>query len=166
MTEQIRPLMKPGSHSARKSLSIPEILDLVVSGSLLVDRFYVLIDALNETYHQHRIVSTLLSFCQACPNLRILVTCTADPQIESPELQIQRMSNMAVDHDIQVYVQHRLSTEPGLVCLGVGIKERIQQRMAKSADGTSVQPDRVPPFRLRELTKATASGGHSYAWIG
>ena len=125
-----------GSHSARSNLNIAEIVDLATSALNLVGRFYVLIDALNETSHQNQIVPLLLSFCRACPNIRVLVTCTSDPQIQCPELSVMRLSSNSIDRDIGVYVRHRLYNEPGFSVLSDKIKERILKRMLLGADGT------------------------------
>ncbi len=135
MIDRIRPL-KERNHSSTNSLSMAEIMDLAVSALGLVDRFYVLIDALNETSYQHQIVPVLSSFCRACPNVRVLVTCTSNPQVSGPEISIQKLSSQAIDHDIQVYVRHRLATEPNFLNLSEKIKERIRERMALGADGT------------------------------
>ena len=134
--ERVRPLKERGSHSVRSNLNVAEIVDLATSALNLVDRFYILIDALNETSHQSQIVPLLLSFCRACPSIRVLVTCTSDPQIQSPEISVMRLSSNAIDRDIEVYVRHRLYSEPGFSLLSGNIKERILKRMALGADGT------------------------------
>ncbi|KAH8889867.1 ankyrin repeat protein [Thozetella sp. PMI_491] len=134
--ERIRPLMRQNASSNRGSLSISEITEFLISGLALVDQFFILVDALNETPHQLQIVPLLLSLCRMCPNVRVLVTCTAGPQAEYPELLVQRMSGVGVDHDIQVYVQRRLSTEPSFCALSDKIQGKIRQRMAEGANGT------------------------------
>jgi hypothetical protein len=136
MVSQIQPLLKPdNSLIPRSSLSLAELARLLTSGLALVDRCFLLVDALNETPHNRQIASLLAKLCQTCPNLRVLVTSTSDPHVKGKPILVKPMSPNAVDHDIGVYVEHRLKTEACFSSLSERIKKEIQLTMATGAHG-------------------------------
>lgn len=133
---EIRPLLKADNHLIPQSqLSISDLARLLTSVVESIPRCYVLIDALNETPHYRQIVSLLVNFCNSCPNLRVLVTSTSDPPVKGKQILLRQMASNAVDHDIGVYVDHRLKTEPSFSALSERIKTEIRLTMATGAHG-------------------------------
>jgi hypothetical protein len=95
----------------------------------------MLVDALNETPHYREIGSLLAKLCQTCPNLRVLVTSTSDPPVKGKQILLRQMSSDIVNHDITVYVEHRLKTEASFSGLSDRIKTEIKSTMATGAHG-------------------------------
>jgi predicted DNA-binding protein len=137
LVERVRPLRKPSDNILPlSSLTLQVLKETLQYGLSLVQDFYILVDALNETQDQDQIVSLLLNLSQSCPNVRILVTCTSDPRSENGQIFVQRMAVHAVDHDIAAYVDYRLTNEPAFSALRPQVKDKIRIKMAEGADGT------------------------------
>jgi hypothetical protein len=136
MLSEIRPLLKSDNHLIPQSqLSISDLARLLTSVLESFQRCYVLVDALNETPHYRHIVSLLVNFCQSCPSLRVLVTSTSDPPVKGKQIMIRQMVSNDIDHDIGVYVDHRLRTEPSFSGLSERIKTEIRLTIATGAHG-------------------------------
>jgi hypothetical protein len=136
MLSEIRLLLKSDNHLIPQSqLSISELIRLLNQVLESLPPSYVLVDALNETPHYRQIVSLLGSLCHSCPNLRVLVTSTSDPPVKGKQLSVRQMASSAVDHDIGVYVDHRLKTEPSFIGLSERIKTEIKLTIAAGAHG-------------------------------
>ena len=136
MLSEIRPLLKSDNHLIPQSpLSISDLARLLTAALEPLPRCYVLVDALNETPHYRQIVSLLANLCHSCPNLRVLVTSTSDPPVKGKQLLIRQMSSSAVDHDIGVYIDHRLKSEPSFSGLSERIKREIKRTIATGAHG-------------------------------
>lgn len=95
----------------------------------------MLVDALNETPHARQIVSSLAKLCQTCTRLRVLVTSASNPPFEGKQILVRPMAGNAVDHDIGLYVDHRIKTEPSFSGLSDRIKTEIKLTMATGAHG-------------------------------
>lgn len=123
-----------------RSLTLFQIRDMIRGSVGRVGRFFILIDALNETrHHQNTIVDILLSLCRWLPNLRLLATCTANPTLPSHDKALVAVRNMvvhAVDRDIETYVQHRLVKDEGLVSLDSDVLHCIKRKVTASAHGS------------------------------
>ncbi len=131
MVDLISPLRVPGG-----SLTLNELEGLLVTGLGLFDRFYAVIDALNETPEQRTIMSSILRLCQRCPSFRVLATCTLDPFGGRTYISLARMTTDQVDRDLEIYVAHRLYTEQCFCLLIPSVKDAIRSAMTKGADGT------------------------------
>jgi hypothetical protein len=101
----------------------------------LFDHFFILIDALNETDEHGAILSFLVDLCINHKNIRVLATCTREPQPTHPLISIRPMSPVAVDLDIDSYVLQRLSTEPSFRSLSAKIKDEIKERVVSGSHG-------------------------------
>jgi hypothetical protein len=132
MAGDIRQFRRPGVNS----LALPDLRSLLNSASQHFNPFYIVIDALNESTDQHDIVSTLLNLSQDFSNLRVLVTCTLEAKEDNPLIQQTRMGINAVDHDIELYVEHRLATEQSFRSLSRELRSRILSSVTSDADGT------------------------------
>lgn len=133
---EIKPLLKTDIHLIPQSqLSISDLQRLLTSALEILPRCYFLVDALNETPHHRQIGSLLATLCQDCPNLRVLVTSTSDPPVRGKQVLMRQMASSAVYHDIGVYVDHRLQTEPSFSGLSDRIKTEIKLTMTSGAHG-------------------------------
>ncbi|KAH6895227.1 ankyrin repeat protein [Thelonectria olida] len=119
----------------QNNLAIPQINEIL--GHILASCgiFYILIDAVNETPHEHELVQALVQLCEQYSQIRVLVTCTREPLVELPCIKELGMNVNAVDNDIDAYVVHRLATEPCFRILSPKIQAEIQQKIAAGADG-------------------------------
>ncbi|KAB5572000.1 ankyrin repeat protein [Coniochaeta sp. 2T2.1] len=136
LLSEVRPLLKSDNHLIPQSqLSIPDLARLLHSALEPLPRCYVLVDALNETPHNRQIVSLLGNLCHTCPNLRVLVTSTSDPHVKGKQILVRQLSIDDIDHDIGVYVDHRLKTEPSFSGLSERIKMEIKLTIATGAHG-------------------------------
>lgn len=136
MASEIRPLLRPGNRLiAQTLLSISDLARLLTSALESIERCYMLVDALNETPHYRLIVSLLSKLSQICPSLRVLVTSTSNPPIKGKQILLRQMGESAVDHDIGVYVEHRLTTESSFGNLSERIKMEIKTTMTTLAHG-------------------------------
>ncbi|KAF7556362.1 hypothetical protein G7046_g6312 [Stylonectria norvegica] len=115
-----------------KITQINEIMEHVLQSC---DRFYILVDALNETRHEQQLVQALLHLCEQHQKLRVLVTCTREPLVPSPRIRERNMVVDAVDHDIETYVLHRLASEPCFCALSPKFQSEVQQKIVSGADG-------------------------------
>jgi archaellum biogenesis ATPase FlaH len=138
LIETIRPLQKPdNSLITKNSLTIAELTAALKQATGLFKRFFVLIDALNETPYQNKILSTVMQLIQICPNMKVLVTCTSDPASvwDDLGLSIRQMSSANVGLDIQKYVQYRLSSESNFHALSAEMRSEIQGKIFSNANG-------------------------------
>ncbi|KAH7136519.1 ankyrin repeat protein [Dactylonectria macrodidyma] len=119
----------------QNSLSIAEVLEIMAYVLDSCDRFYVLVDALNETPHEEELVKALLQLCEQHSKIRILVTCTREPLTSSPAIKERVMDIDFVNNDIESYVLHRLATESCFRVLSPKIHTEIQQKIIAGADG-------------------------------
>lgn len=137
--EHISPFRRANSSLVpQNNLTIPQIKDIFGHILELCGVFYLLVDALNETPHEQELVKTLVQLCEQYSQLRVLVTCTREPLIDSPCIKELGMNMTAVDNDIHTYVAHRLATEPCFRGLSPKIQVEIQQKIATGADGMYV----------------------------
>lgn len=112
--------------------SITKILGSLVSEFRIL---YILVDALNETPQRLPLVKMLMDLCESYPQIRVLVTSTTEPPMVSPHLMTMQMTSSAVDLDIELYVQHRLSSEPIFEPLSSKIKDRVREKIVHEANG-------------------------------
>jgi hypothetical protein len=134
--EFIQPLRKGGTQLIpHNNLSVPQIQKAIKFGLEKFDRFYILIDALNESPFESLLVDTLLSLCEQNQNLRVLVTCTREPSDDLLPIHVRRMSNAAVDVDIEFYVQQRLQTEHSFRSLTKASQEEVKSRLVSGSHG-------------------------------
>nr|XP_036577861.1 ankyrin repeat protein [Colletotrichum truncatum]KAF6784957.1 ankyrin repeat protein [Colletotrichum truncatum] len=133
----VRPLRQSGnSLIPQNNLSVDQIHDVMDQALELFDVFYLMIDALNETSQEALIVDALLALCEKHGNLRVLVTCTREPAKFHPRIYVRQMISESIDMDIDMYVQHRLSTEHSFQSLGAKVREEIRKKIVTDAHGT------------------------------
>lgn len=119
----------------QNNLEISQIHEIMAEIVQSLECLYILVDALNETPQSQALVAALTELCQEYPQIRVLVTCTTKPQDKSPLIKERTMKTGSVDHDIELYVQHRLSTEPSLRALSPKIQAEIKSKILSGADG-------------------------------
>ncbi|KAH7160235.1 ankyrin repeat protein [Dactylonectria estremocensis] len=119
----------------QNNLTVSEVAEIMAFILDSCDRFYLLVDALNETPHEEELVKALLQLCAQHSKIRILVTCTREPLVSSPAIKERVMDVDFVNNDIEAYVLHRLATESCFRVLSPKIHSEIQQKIISGADG-------------------------------
>ncbi|EXL93273.1 hypothetical protein FOIG_13687 [Fusarium odoratissimum NRRL 54006] len=99
------------------------------------DRFYLMIDALNETPHSDEVVKTLISLCKQNAKLRVLVTSTREPVQGQDLIFLKRMSERVVNSDIETYVYQRLLTECRFKSLNPTSQREVKHHIVTSSHG-------------------------------
>ncbi|KAK7422239.1 hypothetical protein QQX98_001762 [Neonectria punicea] len=127
----------------QNNLTISQINEIMAHILKSCDRFYILIDALNETPHEQELVQALLHLCEQHPQISVLVTCARKPLIRSPAIRERDMNTGAVDSDIEAYVLHRLAKDPCFYVLSVNIRTEIQRKIVSEADGMTLTLDEL-----------------------
>ncbi|KAK7432604.1 hypothetical protein QQZ08_000812 [Neonectria magnoliae] len=134
--EHIAPYKRSGNWLVpHNNLTFSQINEIMAHILKSFDRFYILIDALNETPHEQELVQALLHLCEQHPQIRVLVTCSREPLVRSPAIRERDMNTGAVDSDIEAYVLHRLAKDPCFYVLSVNIRTEIQRKLVSEADG-------------------------------
>lgn len=132
----IAPYKRAGSSLVpHNNLTMSEINEIMTHVLASCERFYVFIDALNETPYEEELFQALLHLCEQHAQIRILVTCTREPLVSSPVIRKRSMKIDSVNNDIEAYVRHRLASEPCLRVLSSKIHTEIQQKIVMGADG-------------------------------
>ncbi|KAF7546581.1 hypothetical protein G7Z17_g8338 [Cylindrodendrum hubeiense] len=134
--QHITPYKRTGSSLVpQNNLTISEINEIMAHILDSCERFYILIDSLNETPYEEELVQALVHLCEQHAQLRILITCTREPLVPSPVIRERVMQLDAVNNDIESYVLHRLASEPCFRVLSSKIHAEIQQKIVSGADG-------------------------------
>jgi hypothetical protein len=118
--------------------TVQEIMSLLQTAMGLFDRFYVLVDALNETPWQLELLAALTKLLRLCPNVRLLVTSTTPPKIDSDdnlEVNVIQMATSHVDHDITEDVLHRLETESAFQALTENTRKTLESSLTTNSHG-------------------------------
>ncbi|CAH0028349.1 unnamed protein product [Clonostachys rhizophaga] len=117
------------------------------------DRFYLMIDALNETPYDDEVIETLISLCEQHAKLRVLVTSTREPFRDTQHIFVRRMNEPAINLDIKMYVRQRLQTESRFKWLDPISRNEITLCIITSSDGThyEVVAEQGTRFRWAKL---------------
>ncbi|KAF5702752.1 ankyrin repeat-containing protein [Fusarium mundagurra] len=107
------------------------------------DKFYILIDAINESFGCIEIFETLLQIVANNPNVRLFVTAISscshwldDLQLEEPpEISEVDMGTEDVDRDIDLYITTRISQERLLRRLSNETKLQLREKVLGNAKG-------------------------------
>lgn len=128
--------MSGNSFIPQNNLSIEQVHEVMDKALESFDVFYIMIDALNETPHEALVVEALLAMCWRHESLRVLVTCTREPNPPSQMIYTRHMSTSCVDLDIDMYVQNRLAIEHSFQTLSPNFREEIRGKIVADAHGT------------------------------
>ncbi|KAJ3454451.1 hypothetical protein MRS44_018345 [Fusarium solani] len=136
VVEYFQPMMKAGTKLIpQNNMTVNQIQEAMQFLLAKFDRFYLMIDALNETPYDDEIIETLISLCEKHANLRVLVTSTREPFRDSGLIFLRKMSEKAVNLDIETYVQQRLLTEGRFKWLDPISQSEVSHRIGTSSDG-------------------------------
>ncbi|KJZ69014.1 hypothetical protein HIM_11589 [Hirsutella minnesotensis 3608] len=134
-----QPMTKSGpKRIPRNNMTTPQICEAM---QFLLDRFdcfYLLIDALNERPcgNDDDVIETLITLCKKHANLRVLITSTREPFLDSDLIFFRIMSEEDVNLDIKTYVQRRLQTERIFKSLDPAIQSTVSNHIVTSSHGT------------------------------
>ena len=105
---------------------------------------FIVLDALDEYLEHERaeLLHTIISLLEGCTMIRVLVTSRAEHDINfrlSPAAtETIAIENEKVDADIKIYVRQRLSEDARLCRLPSHVKEEVELKLGKGAQGMSV----------------------------
>ena len=119
----------------------PGIKNLESAFSAVVQHFttvYFLVDALDETQDQSKLVSTLMRLVGSqSGNVKILSTSRREPDIDRllyKTLHIS-LSNPLVDEDIRLYIREALSQNDRFVGWSESLSCEVENRLIEGAKG-------------------------------
>lgn len=104
----------------------------------LFDAVFLVVDALDETRDQTRLVSTLLSLTAVeFPNVKILATSRREPDIERLLCQVPHMSlsNPLVDEDIRLHINETFSRDHQFVHWRASLSSDVKNALVSGAQG-------------------------------
>jgi hypothetical protein len=132
-------LRKPGPALVTQApYTVQGFMSLLHRAMGLFDRFYLLVDALNETPWQLELLAALSHLLHICPNVRLFVTCTTPPSTNTKndsEMTLLYMAASNVNPDIAEYVIHRLRTEPVFLSLTENTRKTIESAVSAKSNG-------------------------------
>lgn len=107
------------------------------------DRFYISVDAINESFSCVEVFEVLLQIVTDNPNVRLFMTAISscshwleDMQLEEPpEMNEVDMGRVDVDRDIDFYITRRISEERLLRRLSNDTKLELREKVIGNAKG-------------------------------
>ncbi|KAI2718505.1 hypothetical protein DTO013E5_8163 [Penicillium roqueforti] len=135
--ESIWPLFKATTKSSayRRPIDIGAIEDAIIKISSGGKRVILLIDAINESVYKEIIIRSLLKISNLAPNLRILITGTAN-LIPGQHANVIHMNAEIVRDDIDVFIRFRLQQDETLRNLSTRLQDQIWTTILEGADGS------------------------------
>lgn len=135
-----------GVDQLRKSgevLAESALLNLISEHVSNFDRFYISVDAINESFSCVEVFETLLQIVTNNPNVRLFMTAIStcshwleDLQLEQPPEMIEvDMGIGDVDRDIDFYITRRISEERLLRRLSNDTKLELREKVLGNARG-------------------------------
>ncbi|RKL31567.1 hypothetical protein BFJ72_g10971 [Fusarium proliferatum] len=136
--ERIDQLRKSGEVLGESAL-----LNLISEHMLNFDRFYISVDAINESFSCVEVFETLLQIVTNSPNVQLFMTAISscshwleDLQLEQPPEMIEvDMGIGDVDRDIDFYITRRISEERLLRRLSNDTKLELREKILGNARG-------------------------------
>jgi hypothetical protein len=136
LTEKLKEIRRSGS-----SLSATRMSDLIIEHAHNLDRFYIFVDAVNESYCAMELIEQLLNLAEANDKIFLIITSIAPSTSSTAELQKDEklvtevsMNNEHVDLDMQLYVKTRMNSERLLRRLSESSKIRLVETILKNAN--------------------------------
>jgi len=148
MLDSIRPIFDEIRGQAhRHPIELPLLEESIIKHSSGERRVLILIDAINESAHMTKIISSLLRLAEQLKNLRILVTSTADAaslrEICPTRAKIVDMNPDIVQYDIETFVDQRLEKDGTLSNVSGNLKSDIRRALLKDAVGSLVSRSEI-----------------------
>jgi hypothetical protein len=117
---------------------VPELLQLFVRHIINLDRFYICIDAINESSESEEILEMLSSLVEQCDNIHLFVTSThihRHSDFSTAKIINSAMNVESVDDDIATYIDRTISTKTKSFPLDMTIQEDIRKAILEKSDG-------------------------------
>ncbi|EXK75970.1 hypothetical protein FOQG_19268 [Fusarium oxysporum f. sp. raphani 54005] len=136
--DSIEQLRKSG-----ETLSVDALLKLISQYVQYFDTFYILVDAINESFSFSNVFDMLLRLVANNPNVRLLATAISscahwveDLQLEGPpNISEVNMGTAKVEQDIDHYITTRISEEPLLRRLSAETQSELREKVLHNAKG-------------------------------
>ncbi|KAL9079823.1 MAG: hypothetical protein Q9157_001332 [Trypethelium eluteriae] len=119
-------------------LKVQELEDQILDHCRMLERFYIFIDAVNESSSSSNIVTSLLRIVQESKNVGIFMTSTPDAETQDilqGRLTPVDMRTSCIEEDIRFFVNIKIQQTPSLRDLSEKIKSEIRQTVVKKSDG-------------------------------
>lgn len=119
------------------------LLSLISKHMSNFDRFYISVDAINESFSSVEVFEVLLQIVTDNPNVRLFMTAISscshwleDMQLEeTPKMIEVNMGTGDVDRDIDFYITRRISEERLLRRLSNDTKLELREKVIGNAKG-------------------------------
>ncbi|KAL9097486.1 MAG: hypothetical protein Q9165_000382 [Trypethelium subeluteriae] len=121
-----------------KGLKVQELEDQILDHCKVLERFYILIDALNESSSSSSIVTSFSRIVQGAGNVGIFMTSTPDAETQDilqGQLIPVDMRPQWIEEDVRFFVNVKIQQTPSLRDLSEKIKSDIRQTVVEKADG-------------------------------
>jgi hypothetical protein len=137
-------MLRQAYGDAKRSVPGPDELEKIfLASTRSCSKVYLLVDALDECPEDHETRQSVLArierLTQDAPNLRVFATSREMDRIrKSMEALIAeplRVTTLAVDDDIQIYLAKEISRDRSLYALSPEMRTLIESTIASQADG-------------------------------
>jgi hypothetical protein len=120
------------------TIEVVELLQIFISHVRKLDRFYICIDAINESFELEEILEMLSTLVEQCSNIHLFVTSThvyRDSDFGAAKIISSTMNVQSVDHDIATYIDRTISTKIKSTPLNMMVQEEIRKTIIEKSDG-------------------------------
>jgi hypothetical protein len=135
VSTKFTPLLERGMP---QTIETAELLPILVKHVSKLNRFYICIDAINESFEFDAIQGMLSTLVEQCSNIRLFVTSThnhRDGDFRNARTIASTMNVDFVDHDIAAYIDQTLSAKTKSTHLDAIIQNDIRNAIVHKSDG-------------------------------
>ncbi|KAH4191025.1 hypothetical protein HBH42_119640 [Parastagonospora nodorum] len=121
-----------------RSVEASELLQILVEHVTKVSRFYICIDAVNESTEAEIIQKTMGGLAGKCKNIRLFITSTHEPHesaFREARFITSTMKANLVDHDIATYLDEEITTSDELRKCDPLVREEIRRTILGRSSG-------------------------------
>ncbi|KAH5431275.1 hypothetical protein HBI23_230830 [Parastagonospora nodorum] len=121
-----------------RSVEASEILRILVEHVTKVSRFYIWIDAVNESTEAEIIQKTMCGLAGKCKNIRLFITSTHEPQelaFREARFITSTMKADLIDHEIATYLDEEITTSDELRKCDPLVREEIRRTILGRSSG-------------------------------
>jgi hypothetical protein len=116
--------------------------DLILQHVSSFHKFFILVDAINESYCSREVLELLLQLVNDSKSIRLLVTSISSPASllaesemkDEPPISDVCMSNEDIEKDIELYINTRMEKERLLRRLSADSKTKLREKLLENAN--------------------------------
>lgn len=112
-----------------RSVEASELLHILAQHAAKVSRFYICIDAINESTEAETIQKTMCGLAGKCKNIRLFITSTHEPHpsgSREARFMTSTMKADLIDHDIDTYLDEKIAASDELRKCDRLVREEIR----------------------------------------